>query len=92
MDYHHVIMARTTVNIDAPILAELKRLQQREGKTLGRLISDLLAAAIVRHEAKGPPAPFAWAVSPGRLLTDPLDKETIYAILDRERAAEGDDS
>jgi len=32
-------MARTTVDIDDPILRELKELQRRERKSLGRLIS-----------------------------------------------------
>ena len=33
---------RTTIDIDDPILVDLRRLQQREGKSLGRLVSDLL--------------------------------------------------
>ena len=37
---------RTTVDIDDPVLKDLKKLQKREGKSLGRLISDLLAQAI----------------------------------------------
>ena len=36
---------RTTVNIDDQILKELKELQKKRGKSLGRLISDLLAQA-----------------------------------------------
>src|SRR5680860_349881 len=35
-------MPRTTVNIDAAVLAELKRRQQREGKSLGQLVSATL--------------------------------------------------
>jgi hypothetical protein len=34
------------VDIDQTILAELKRLQREEGKSLGRPISDLLARAL----------------------------------------------
>ena len=34
---------RTTLDIDGPILRELKKLQIKEGKSLGRLVSDLLA-------------------------------------------------
>ncbi|KAB2867691.1 MAG: antitoxin, partial [Burkholderiaceae bacterium] len=37
---------RTTIDIDDPILKDLKRLQRREGKSLGRLVSDLLAQAL----------------------------------------------
>ncbi len=37
---------RTTIDIDDPILKDLKELQALEGKSLGRLASDLLAQAI----------------------------------------------
>ena len=40
------IMARTTVDIDAAVLRDLKRLQKRQGKPLGQLISELVAAAL----------------------------------------------
>ena len=39
-------MPRTTVDIDASVLRELKRRQERERKTLGQLISELLAKAM----------------------------------------------
>ena len=45
---------RTTLDIDDPILKDLKKIQQKEGKSLGRLISDLLARAI--RERKLPSA------------------------------------
>ena len=37
---------RTTIDIDDPILKEIKELQRREGKSLGRLVSDLLAQSL----------------------------------------------
>ena len=37
---------RTTLDIDDPIVRELKRLREKEGKSLGRLASDLLARAL----------------------------------------------
>ena len=42
---------RTTVDIDDPILNDLKKLRKAERKSLGRLISDLLAQAL--QERKG---------------------------------------
>ena len=45
---------RTTIDIDDPILKDLKRLQKREGKSLGRLVSDLLAQALA-NSRKAPP-------------------------------------
>jgi hypothetical protein len=38
-------MARTTLDIDDPILEEVKRVRDREGKSIGRVVSDLPAGA-----------------------------------------------
>jgi mRNA-degrading endonuclease RelE of RelBE toxin-antitoxin system len=76
---------RTTVDIDPPILRDLKRLQKEEGKSLGRLVSELLAEAIGRRKAparKSPP--LKWNTTSGRLLVDLTDKEAVYEILDAE--------
>ena len=43
-------MARITIDIDAPILRELKRLQKREHRSLGKLFSQLLAEALLRGQ------------------------------------------
>jgi hypothetical protein len=52
---------RTTADIDAPVLKDLKKIQQKEGKSLGRLISDLLAQALCeRKSAKAPASPPKW--------------------------------
>ncbi len=53
---------RITLDIDDPLLRDLKQLQQREGKSLGRLVSDLLGASLAarRQEPSGPAA-FDWA-------------------------------
>ena len=48
---------RTTLDIDDPVLRELKRLQTKEGKSLGRLVSDLLARALKEDAAPTPTAP-----------------------------------
>ena len=43
------MMARTTPDIDTPILRDLKKIQKSENKSLGRVVSELLAEAIARH-------------------------------------------
>jgi len=81
-------MPRTTLNIDEPILRDLKRLQKEEKKSLGRLVSDLLAWAIRSREEKGRPArkPFSWRSRPMGCRVDPADKDAVWALLDaRER-------
>lgn len=42
---------RTTIDIDDPTLTKLKAIQTREGRSLGRLVSDLLAQAQRNNEA-----------------------------------------
>ena len=79
---------RTTIDIDDPILKDLKRLQQREGKSLGRLVSDLLAQSLANQgSTEAPPAlVFNWIMRPMNARVDLADK---YAVLDAmdERAS-----
>lgn len=75
---------RTTVNIDDPILKELKRLQKQRKKSLGRLVSDLLAQAL--RDSSGErkmPAPSAWVSRRMGPRVDFTDKDALYAVLDR---------
>jgi hypothetical protein len=79
---------RTTLDIDAPVLKELRELQKREGGSLGALASRLLADALAGRRKRSAP-PFRWAARHMRSLVDLADKDALYAILDRpERAAE----
>jgi hypothetical protein len=78
------IMARTTLNIDDPILADLKRLQQKEAKPLGDLVSELLASAIAARKTANAPAPrLHWTASPMGALVDISDKDALFAVMDR---------
>jgi hypothetical protein len=75
-------MPRTTVNIDAPILRDLRRLQKREGKSLGRLVSDLLAQALwLRRHKDSEPAAFRWVSRPMGARVDLTDKEALRVLL-----------
>ena len=73
-------MTRTTVDIDAAVLRELKERQQREGKTLGELVSELLASALDREETA--PVPFAWTSRRMRARVDLEDKEAVRRALE----------
>ena len=82
MFYHHRIMPRTTVDIDLPLLKELKRLQKREKKSLGRLVSDLLARALADERVRRcEPRTFEWISRPMGLLVDLTDKDALEAAL-----------
>ncbi len=79
---------RTTVNLDDVVLKELKRIQRRERKPLGRLMSDLLAQALRDREAPTPPSKFAWISRPMGARVDLDDREAIYEAIDSVRVAE----
>lgn len=74
------IMARTTIDIDAAVLRELKRRQKREGKTLGQLVSELLAGALDRGSEPAP-VPFAWTTQDMKARVDLEDKEAVRRAL-----------
>jgi hypothetical protein len=79
------IMSRTTVDIDPTVMRQLKVRQRREGKTLGRLVSELLSSALGAGEDEArPPAPLAWLSRPMRALVDLDDPEAVRRALDAE--------
>lgn len=74
---------RTTINIDDPILKELKKIQQKEGKPLGRLISDLLAQAIgERKSSKHSTKPAVWNSKAMGARINLADREALYTAMD----------
>ncbi len=76
---------RTTIDLDVPILRELKRLQKIEGKSLGRLVSDLLALALAdRNGRGGSRATFQWISRPMGARIDIRDRQALYAALETE--------
>ena len=76
-------MPRTTVNIDASVLRQLKRRQRREGKSLSDLVSELLAAGMeASPEPGGRSQPLRWATRPMGALIDLEDKEALHRVLD----------
>ncbi len=78
-------MARTTLDIDSPILQELKSLQKQQHRSLGQLVSQLLAEALAsRKHRKEPSSSLDWVSRPMHARVDLSDKEALYAILDEE--------
>jgi hypothetical protein len=75
-------MPRTTVDIDASVLRELKRRQERERKTLGQLMSELLAKALESEEDTTAPPRFGWVTKDLQPRIDLDDKDALWAALD----------
>lgn len=71
------IMPRTTIDIDPVVLQELKRRQAREGKTLGHLVSEMLASALVDAGDGPAAAPFTWTSRRMGARVDLEDKEAV---------------
>ena len=74
---------RTTLDIDDPVLRELKKLQASENKSVGRLVSDLLAPALKEHARPAAPRSPSWIAKPMRARVNLSDKEAVYGALER---------
>jgi hypothetical protein len=81
------IMARTTLDIDTPILEEVRRVQAREGGSLGDVVSRLLAEALSRRPGRAEkPRQLRWTTRAMRARIDLADKEALYRALDTGEA------
>ncbi len=74
-------MPRTTIDIDAAVLRRLKDRKRREGKTLGRLVSELLARAL-REDAEPAPGELHWTSQAMDARVDLEDKEAVRRALE----------
>ena len=77
---------RTTLDIDDPILREVKAIHEKEGRSIGAVVSELLADALARRR-RGPrtrPA-LRWVSRPLKPRVNLADKEAVYAVLDADR-------
>lgn len=82
-------MPRTTIDLDASVLADLRRLAASEGKSMGQVASELLAGGVSGGERPAP-RPFNWVRKEmGPFKVDLEDKEAIRDLLDSEELARG---
>ena len=76
-------MARTTVNIDDPLLRELKSLGKAENLSLAEIVSETIALGLAaRMRAKKASLVFRWVSQPLEPLVDLRDKDAVSAVLD----------
>ncbi|MBI4859035.1 MAG: antitoxin [Candidatus Riflebacteria bacterium] len=79
-------MARTTIDIDDPILRDLKRLRAKRKTTLGRLVSDLLAEVLHSALDRKPARPeFTWQTKTMGARVDLRDKEALWHAMESRR-------
>lgn len=74
-------MPRTTIDLDAAVLRELKRRSRARGTTMSRLASELLAHAL-DNESRGEPPGLQWRAAPMGALIDLRDKQALHRALD----------
>ena len=78
-------MPRTTLNLDASVLAELKRRAKKQGRTLGEVASEQLECAFKEERPARAWPPEGWIVrSMGKPAIPIEDKAAIWELLDRE--------
>lgn len=75
-------MTRTTIDIDAVVLRQLNERKRREQKTLGQLVSELLASALREEEEASTPRPLEWVSRPMHARVDLEDKEALRRALE----------
>lgn len=84
-------MARTTINIDTAILAELKDRAHREHRSLGDVVTELLARALAELPEVAEPRPFEWITyDMGKPLIDLGDWKAVRDYIDDELYLKGD--
>ena len=76
---------RTTIDIHDPILREVKAIHEREGRSIGAIVSELLAEALARRRSSRARPSFRWISRPMKPLVDLADKDAVYAALDADR-------
>jgi hypothetical protein len=75
------IMARTTIDLDASVLEQLRRRAAIEHKSMGQLASERLAVGL--REKTAPPAPANWPTKRmGKPRIDLDDEEAVRKTLE----------
>ena len=78
-------MPRTTLDIDASVLRELKEESARRRKSMGAVASELLARSLVTEKKDAVVPEFWWPVMSAPMLVDIDDKEALWAMFDEEQ-------
>ena len=69
---------RTTLDLDDHLLRELKQLQAKEGKSMDRLVSDLLTRALAEDATCAAVSPPSWISKAMRPRVDLSDKDALH--------------
>ena len=74
---------RTTIDLSAPVLRDLKKLRDTEGGSLGAVASRLLADALsARQHAPRPARKLLWSSRPMGAKVNLSDKDAVYRTME----------
>ncbi len=73
---------RTTIDLDPTVLRDLRQRARKEGKSLGRVASEVLSAALERDAPVAPVPPLAWSSRPMGVRVDLEDPEAVRRAMD----------
>lgn len=77
---------RTTLDLELPILKELKSLSKMHASSLSKMASQLLAEALALQKTKKKSVlPFEWTAQPMGAKVDIGDKDALYRILEQKK-------
>lgn len=73
---------KTTLNIDATVMAQLKRESARQGRTMSELVETALRALFRSQRRRGELPPLA-SFRSGGTLVDVADRDALYEAMER---------
>ncbi len=68
---------RITLDVDDPILREMKVLRERQRRSMGAIVSELLAEALARRRPSRVPLPLCWVSRPMKSLVNLADRTRL---------------
>jgi hypothetical protein len=77
-------MARTTIDIDPPILEEIRAIQKRDKRSMGKIVTQLVTEALAARKSSSKPPKFNWITKPMNARVNLSDKDVLYSILDKD--------
>lgn len=79
---------RTTLDIDKPVLEEVRRLRLQHGGTLGQVVTELLSEALAHRQRQSEESvQLMWISKPMKARVDLVNREAVYPILDQDTRA-----
>ncbi|MDP2349664.1 MAG: hypothetical protein Q8M74_00730 [Chloroflexota bacterium] len=73
---------RTTIDLDPTVLRDLRQRARQEGKSLGRVASEVLSAALERDAPVAAVPPLAWSSRPMGARVDLEDPEAVRRAME----------